>query len=167
MRSLALASGSPASCKLNLPTGSNPPTSGALCIDSQGRLYISDTGNHRIRRVDFDLDKIETVAGDGVAGFNGDGGDARAASLNNPRDIEIGPDGRLYIVDEMNHRVRAVDLTSFVIVTVAGDGRPEFAGDGGAATMASLYRPHGIAFDSNGYLYIADAFNHRIRRVSP
>jgi glucose/arabinose dehydrogenase len=159
--------GDPANCKLNLPAGANPPTSGALCFDAQGRLYISDSGNHRIRRVDFNDNKIVTIAGDGVAGFSGDGGDATAASLNHPRDLEIGPDGRLYIVDEMNHRIRAVDLISGVIVTVAGDGRAGFAGDGGSATSASLNQPWGIAFDSTGYLYIADAFNHRIRRVSP
>lgn len=159
--------GPPVAAKINMAAGNNPPTSGALAVDAQGRLYISDTLNHRIRRVDFGADIIETVAGNGVAGYGGDGGAAVAASLNNPRDIQIGPDGRLYIADEKNNRIRAVDLDTGIITTVAGTGAAGFGGDGGQATNARLNRPSGIAFDDNGYLYIADTFNHRIRRVSP
>ena len=158
--------GPPLEAQIRMPAGSNPPPGGALAFDPQGRLYISDTLNHRIRRVDFTLDVIETVAGTGEAGFSGDGGPATGASLNNPRDIVVGPDGRLYVADELNHCIRAVDLSTGTIATVAGNGAADFAGDGGPATQASLNRPGGIVFDAHGHLYIADTYNHRIRHVT-
>ncbi|HVR61735.1 MAG TPA: hypothetical protein VMU50_07530 [Polyangia bacterium] len=144
----------------------NPEPGGAVALDAQDRLYIADTENQRIRRVDFAANVIETVAGNGVAGFSGDGGPATEASIAYPRDIELGPDGRLYIADSDNHRVRAVDLTTGIINTVAGNGQPGASGDGGPATEASLKRPFGIAFDGNGDLYIADTFNNLIRKVA-
>jgi sugar lactone lactonase YvrE len=145
--------------------GDNPEPGGALALDDQGRLYIADTENHRIRRVDFALGLIETVAGIGSAGFSGDGGLATAAALNHPRDIELGPGGRLFIADTENQRVRAVDLASGLITTVAGAGLAGFSGDGGPAAEAALHRPFGVAFDAAGDLYISDTFNNRIRRV--
>jgi fibronectin type III domain protein/NHL repeat-containing protein len=157
--------GPPALAEMKQPTGSNPQPGGGMAIDAQGRIYFADTLNHRIRRVDFQADLIQTVAGNGVAAYAGDGGPATSASLNSPRDIEIGPDGRLYIADELNNVIRAVDLTSGVITTVAGNGVEAFAGDGTPATSASLARPTGIAFDAAGDLYICDAKNNRIRRV--
>jgi len=143
----------------------NPEPGGGLAIDSQDRLYIVDTENQRIRRVDFAADVIETVAGNGTPGFSGDGGPATEASLAWPRDAAIGPDGRLYIADTDNHRVRAVDLASGIISTIAGNGVAGFGGDGGAPLDASLWRPWGITFDGGGNLYIADTFNNRIRMV--
>ena len=145
----------------------NPEPGGGLAIDAQDRLYIVDTENQRIRRVDFAANVIETVAGNGTAGFSGDGGPATEASLNYPRDAAIGGDGRLYIADTDNHRIRAVDLTSGVIITYAGNGDATFGGDGGLPGMASLKRPWGIGFDPTGNLYIADTFNNRIRKVMP
>lgn len=159
--------GSPLLAQLDLPTGSNPPPGGAIALGPDGVLYISDTLNHRIRRVDFAADRIETVAGTGVAGFGGDGGPARDAALNNPRDLALGPDGRLYVADELNHRVRAIDLAGGTIETVAGTGVEGFGGDGGPAREALLNRPAGLEFDPQGRLYIADTYNHRIRRVNP
>jgi sugar lactone lactonase YvrE len=114
--------------------------------------------------VDLENDIIETVAGTGEAGYGGDGGPGTAAKLNNPRKLAFGPDGRLYIADEHNHRVRALDLETGTIETVAGTGEPAFAGDGGPATAAALNRPSGLAFH-DGHLYIADTENHRIRRI--
>jgi NHL repeat len=157
--------GPPLSARLNFPTGSNPSVGGGIALDSRSRLYIADTNNHRVRRVDFGLNVIETVAGNGTGGFAGDGGSAVDAMLNYPRDIEIGPDGNLYIVDLGNHRIRMVDLTTGIISTLVGDGVPRYAGDGGSATKASLYYPEGIAFDSAGDLYIADVYNHVICEV--
>ncbi len=156
----------PLQAQIRMPAGDNPQPGGALAFDTQGRLYISDTLNHRIRRVDFALDLIETVAGNGVAGFGGGDGPAITASLNNPRDLAFGPDGRLYVADELNDRVRAIDLTAGTITTVAGNGARTFGGDGGQATAASLNRPTGLEFDADGNLYIADSYNHRIRRVA-
>jgi len=145
----------------------NPEPGGGLALDSQDRLYIVDTENQRVRRVDFAADVIETVAGNGTAGFSGDGGPATEASLAWPRDATIGPDGRLYIADTDNHRIRAVDLATGVITTVVGDGVPRFGGDGDVPTAASLNRPWGIGFDGVGNLFIADTMNNRIRKVMP
>jgi sugar lactone lactonase YvrE len=158
--------GPPAQAMLAQPTGSNPnPPGGGLAIDDQQRLYIADTMNQRIRRVDFNANVITTVAGNGVAGYGGDNGDPLLASLNMPLDITFGPDGRLYIADMENNRIRAVDFNTNVITTVAGSGTPGYSGDGGPAVDAELNRPYGIGFGSDGHLYIADTYNQRIRRV--
>jgi sugar lactone lactonase YvrE len=163
---------SPLVAQINQPFGTNPQPGGSVVFDSQGRLYFSDVLNNRVRRVDFSMDLIETVAGNGVAAFGGDGDQATSASLNNPRDLAFGPDGRLYIADELNNRVRAVDLTTGIITTVAGNGLIPSADDnwdihdGGPATEARLNRPAGLDFDADGNLYIVDSYNHRIRRVA-
>ena len=158
--------GPPLEAMLNLPKGSNPPPAGTLTLDAQGRLYIADTLNHRIRRVDFANDLIETVAGDGQARFGGDGGPATQASINNPRDLAIGPDGRLYVADEGNHRVRAVDLETGVITTVMGTGQPGQGADGLPPRETDLSKPAGVAFDHEGRLYVSDTDNNVIRRIA-
>ncbi len=107
---------------------------------------------------------ITTVAGNGAAAFAGDGGPAAAASLNNPVFVAFAPDGSFYIADFGNHRVRRVDSQG-AITTVAGNGVVGFSGDGGPAVNASLNDPTGVAVDSAGDLYIADAANDRIRKV--
>jgi sugar lactone lactonase YvrE len=143
----------------------NPEPGGSITVDADGRVYLADTYNQRIRRIDFTAGTVTTIAGNGTAGFAGDGGPATLAALNFPRDLELGPDGRLYIADTDNHRVRVVDLTSGLISTYAGNGQPAFAGDGGPATAASFSRPFGVAFDREGNLYVTDTFNNRIRKV--
>jgi sugar lactone lactonase YvrE len=143
----------------------NPEPGGAIALDGEGRIYIADTENHRIRRADLGRGLIETVAGDGTTGAAGDGGPAILAQLSHPRDIELGPDGRLYIADTENHEIRAVDLVTGTIDTVAGSGVAGQGGDGGAARQATLDRPFGIAFDAGGDLFIADTLNNRIRKV--
>jgi sugar lactone lactonase YvrE len=147
-------------------TNENPEPGGGLAIDEQDRLYIVDTENQRVRRVDFAADTIETVAGNGTAGFSGDGGPATQASLAWPRDAAIGRDGRLYIADTDNHRVRVVDLSTGIITTAVGDGEARFAGDGGPPAAASLRRPWGVAVDGDGNLFVADTMNNRIRMVT-
>lgn len=150
----------------NFPTGTNPTPGGAVALDGEGGLYIADTLNNRIRRVDLATGDIERVAGDGTAGFAGDGGAALDAQLNQPADIEVSG-GFLYVADTNNHRVRRIDLATGIIETVAGNGEPAYAGDDGPALDASLYLPYGIELDDAGNLYIADTFNHVIREVSP
>jgi sugar lactone lactonase YvrE len=142
----------------------NPEPGGGLAIDDQDRLYVVDTENHRVRRIDLAADVIETVAGNGTSGFAGDGGPATEASLAWPRDAAV-RDGRLYIADTDNHRVRVVDLSTGVITTAVGDGNPSFGGDGGPPTAASLKRPWGLGLDGGGNLYVADTMNNRIRMV--
>jgi len=143
----------------------NPEPGGSITVDNDGRVYLADTYNHRIRRIDFITGTVTTIAGNGTPGFGGDGGPATAAALNGPRDLELGPDGRLYIADTDNHRVRVVDLSTGIISTFAGAGQAAFAGDGGRADAASFSRPFGIAFDREGNLFVADTFNNRIRKV--
>ncbi|EFK06099.1 RHS repeat-associated core domain protein [delta proteobacterium NaphS2] len=134
-----------------------------IAIDSAGNLYISDTGNYCIRKVDTN-GIITTVAGNGVAGFSGDGGPAVEASLGWAMGIAIDSAGNLYILDGSNHRVRKVD-TNGIITTVAGSDDYGFSGDGGPAIEASLGYAVGIAIDSAENLYISDSSNHCIRRV--
>ena len=158
--------GDPLQAKFAFPAGSNPPPGGWITVGADGVVYVSDTLNHRIRRIDFQAHTIDTIAGTGVAGFGGDGGAAKAAQLNNPRKIVFGPDGRLYVADELNHRIRVIDMKTGVISTVAGNGTGAFSGDGGPATSASLFRPAAVAFSPVGEMIIVDTYNHRIRRVS-
>jgi sugar lactone lactonase YvrE len=135
-----------------------------LAFDSAGDLYISDTNNNLIRKVDHATGNISTFAGSGTAGFGGDNGPATSAALHYPMGIAFDPSGNLYIADESNHRIRKVD-TGGAITTVVGDGTPAYNGDGILATSAELNWPSGIAFDVWNNLYIADQGNHRIRKV--
>ncbi|HEY0709411.1 MAG TPA: hypothetical protein VGG33_21555 [Polyangia bacterium] len=144
----------------------NPEPGGNITFGKDGRLYLADTYNNRIRCVDLAAGTVTTVAGNGGEGFAGDGGRATQAQLRRPRDLEFGPDGRLYVADTDNHRIRAIDLVNDRIETVVGDGQARFAGEGGFATAASLHRPFGIGFDAGGNLIVADTFNNRIRRVA-
>lgn len=139
--------GPPLMAQLKFEAGGNPEPSGALALDSAGNLFISDALNFRIRKVDFAAGTITTVAGTGVAGFSGDGAAATAAQLNNVRDLQLGPDGRLYLADTDNHRVRAISLSTGIIETVVGTGTAGTKGDGLAARDVELNRPFGIAFD--------------------
>jgi sugar lactone lactonase YvrE len=107
---------------------------------------------------------ITTVAGNGTAGYSGDDGLATAARLNAPAGVAVDARGNLYIADAGNNRVR--EVTGGRIVTIAGNGTPGYSGDGGPATTAALHSPHGVAVDGSGNVYIADAGNNRVRKVS-
>jgi uncharacterized protein (TIGR03437 family) len=135
----------------------------ALAIDAGGNLYISDVGDFRIRRVS-PAGIISTVAGDGTAGYSGDGGLAVNARLSAQTGLALDPSGNLYIADAANMRVRMVTPDG-IISTVAGTGVQGFSGDGGPATSAMLNVPASVMF-ANGNLYIADSTNQRIRQVS-
>jgi len=152
--------------QLRFPADSNPPTGGGIAVDN-GYLYIADTLNHRIRVLDLENGTIETIAGNGEKGFSGDGGLATEAQLNNPRKLTIGPDGRLYVGDQDNNRIRAINLETGKIKTVAGNGKTGFSGDGMKPTEASIDHPVGVTFDEAGAMYIMDTLNSRIRRVLP
>lgn len=149
----------------NWQGGENPEPEGGLAIGPDGNLYIADTGNHRIRRIDLTTMTIDTVVGDGEFRFAGDDGPARMASLYSPQDIEFGPDGNLYIADSQNHRIRRVDFRTGIITTIAGTGTHGYSGDRGPAREAQLWRPWGLAFDRDGNLFICDTLNNRIRRL--
>ncbi len=140
-------------------------TPSAVAIDTAGNLFIADTQNNRVRRIDASTQAITTIAGTGVAGFSGDGGPATVARLAFPRALVLGPANLLYIADSGNHRIRALNLQTGVVSTVAGLGAQGFSGDGEAATGARLDTPSGLALDSAGNLFVADAGNHRVRRI--
>ena len=134
-----------------------------VAVDGAGNLYIADSGNHRIRRVDT-AGTITTVAGNGEEGFSGDGGQAVAAMLKRPTGVAVDRAGNLYIADFRNHRVRRVNAAG-IITTIAGTGEGGFSGDNGPAVEASLHYPFFVAVDGPGNLYISDSGNRRIRRV--
>jgi hypothetical protein len=135
----------------------------AIAMDGSGGFYIADTGNHRIRRV-FANGIIVTVAGTGTPGFSGDGGFATAAQLQSPSGVAVDSQNSVYIADYGNHRIRKLSATG-IVTTYAGTGTAAFSGDGGNATAAHLNGPWGVAVNSARDVFIADAFNHRIRRV--
>lgn len=135
----------------------------ALAIDDAGRLYIADQSNHRVRMVDLKTGVIQTIAGNGIATYDGDGKRAIEIALAGPSGLALVAD-RLYVADTFNGRVRCVELSSGLMTTVAGDGgvyRYESPSD---APSASLSRPTGIAFDHEGHLFLTDSDNHVIRQ---
>lgn len=131
-----------------------------------GALYVTEVGHHRIRRVDLKTNRISTVVGNGTKGYSGDGGLATEAKLNEPYEVRFDKDGNMYFVEMQNHTVRRVDAATKKITTIAGTGKSGFSGDGGPATKATFNRPHSIALDNHGHLYVADIGNHRIRRIN-
>src|SRR5919206_443626 len=132
-------------------------------VAGAGNLYIVDTGNHRVRKVDTD-GRISTVAGTGTAGFSGDGGPATRARLNAPHGIASDAAGNLYVADPQNQRIRRIDASTGTITTVAGNGARGSGGDGGPATRAALDRPRDVAVDAGGNLYVATEDDSRVRR---
>ena len=136
-----------------------------IALDDVGNLYIADSTNNRIRRVDAISGIITTVAGNGLFISGGDGRVATLASLSTPESIAFDSAGNLYIAEKDGHRIRKVDRVSGIISTVAGSGSPGFSGDGGLATAANLSNPSDILVDEDNNLYIVARNNHRIRKV--
>jgi trimeric autotransporter adhesin len=140
----------------------------AIALDASGNLLIADEENNRVRKVDAVSGVISTVAGDGVAGYNGDGIAATSASLNFPFAVKADASGNILIADTGNERVRKVDSVTGTISTVAGSGAFGFIGsngDGGPAVAAALGEPEGLALDSAGNLFVADFGSRDVRRV--
>lgn len=142
--------------QLNSPYG--------IAMGPDNSVYIADTYNQRIRKIDAATKVITTVAGNGQRGGSGDNGPATAAQLNYPSGIAVGSDNSLYIVDHLNNRIRKVDSKTQIITTVAGTSEG-FSGDNGPATAAQLAEPYGIGVGPDNSLYIADTGNRRIRKI--
>jgi hypothetical protein len=139
-------------------------------IDASGNLFIADSSEHVIRKVDSTTGVISTVAGDGTAcGTStdpcGDGGLATSAQLNNPFGVTADGSGNLFIADKLNNKIRRVDAGTGVISTIAGTGIASSTGDTSLATLATLNNPSDLIFDSNGNLYIAEQSGHKIRKI--
>jgi DNA-binding CsgD family transcriptional regulator/sugar lactone lactonase YvrE len=147
--------GPAAQAQLNIPQG--------LAVDSAGNVYIADTLNNRVRRVNAD-GTIRTVAGAGEAGYAGDGKPGQEAELNFPTGLAIGFSDTLFIADTGNNVIRQLGPDG-AIHTVAGTGEAGYRGDAGPALSALLHAPGGLAFDEEGNLYIADTLNQRVRRI--
>ncbi len=146
------------SAELRLPSG--------IAFDGAGNMFIADSGNNVIRRVDAATGEITTIAGNGIGGYSGDGNTATGAELNYPSHVVFDRTVNLYITDANNQRIRRVDAQTDAITTIAGNGIPGFLGDNGPATNAELNFPDGVALDTDGNLFIGDARNNRIREVT-
>ena len=145
-----------------------------MAVNAAGDVFIADTYNNRVVKV-TPQGQVVAVAGDGTAGYSGDGRLAAFAELNEPTGVAVDAQGNLYIADSANNVIRRVDARTGIITTVAGDfaadkandGLGGFSGDGGPATSAQLNDPQGVAVDGAGDLFIADTFNNAIREVTP
>ena len=141
---------------------SNPQS---VAVDAAGNIYIADTGQNRIRKVDAN-GIITTIAGTGTAGFTGDGGPGAIATLSSPRGVAVDAAGNVFFSDYNNYRIRRVAANG-TISTIAGNGQAGWTGDGGPATGARLRQPTGLAVDSAGRIYIADTANNVVRKLTP
>jgi trimeric autotransporter adhesin len=135
-----------------------------VAVDSAGNLYIADTNNNRIRKVDTS-GTITTIAGNGTAGYTGDNGPATSATLNKPAAVVVASTGNLYIADTGNDVVRMIAAAG-TISTIVGSGGAGYSGDGGPATSAKLNSPYGVNLDSAGDIYVADSMNNVVRMVN-
>jgi trimeric autotransporter adhesin len=134
-----------------------------IAVDTDGSVYLSDYGNHRVRRVNTD-GTVETVAGNGSPGFSGDDNLATNAEIRHPMGLALDSSGNVFVADYSNHRIRKIGRDG-IITTIAGYLAGGFSGDDDSALAAQLYFPSDIAFDKFGALYIADTGNNRIRKI--
>ena len=147
------------------PKGQQAAPAGRLDLGDDGRMFVADTLNQRVRVIDLATDTISTFAGTGTPGFSGDGGPATAATVFSPTDVAVGPDGEVYVADTENSCVRVID-SSGTIRTFAGIcTEPDYTGDGGPPAEARLPKPYGVAVDAEGNVFIADTYNHAVRVV--
>ena len=150
---------------LSSPFTFNEGTPGSIVFDADGNLIVSESGAHRVRRIEKKSGLLVTVAGTGTAGFSGDGGPAKAAKLNEPGDLALDKAGNLYVADLGNRRIRRVDRKSGLIETFAGTGNPIFTKDGSPAKETPMGRPSGLVFDAAGNLFVVESYSGRILRI--
>jgi streptogramin lyase len=134
-------------------------------VDNKGTLYVAEAFNHCIRKIDLETGVITTAVGTGKKGYTGDGGPAKAATFNEPYAVVRDDAGNLFIVDRLNAVVRKVEAKTGVVTTVAGNGKKDYAGDGGLGPNASLREPNDCCLDGKGGLLIADVADWRVRRL--
>ena len=136
-----------------------------VATDAEGNVYVADSLNHRIRKIDVN-GIMTTIAGTGAPYSGGDGGPATEAQIPYPVAVASDARGYLYVAEGQGHRIRRIDVDG-TIATLAGTGLRGYSGDGGPASRARLAYPAGIVADSSGNVYIADSWNHRVRRIRP
>ncbi len=139
---------------------------GGVFVDGAGNIFIADSSSNVVREVLAAAGDIQTVAGNGTAGYSGDGGAATSAELDSPEGVFVDSSGNIFIADTNNSVIREVVASSGNIITVAGNGTAGYTGDGGAATSAELSSPFGVFADSAGNIFIADTSNSVIREVT-
>ncbi len=137
-----------------------------IAFDTNDNLFIADSYNFRIRKVESSSGLITTIAGTGTFDFSGDGGPAINATFSFPFSVAVDKNGNVYISDFSSVRVRKISFVHGKISTVAGTGYPGYGGDGGLSTLSTLNQNRGVFVDDDNNLYIADTYNNRIRRVS-
>ena len=136
-----------------------------MCIDAAGNIYFTDGESNTIRKINTG-GIISTIAGNGTAGYSGDGGLAISAEFNSPKGICLDPAGNLIVADFSNNVIRKINVTTGIVSTIAGSSSQGYTGDGGLATNATMYGPICVCFDAAGNLYVADEINYVIRKVN-
>ena len=133
----------------------------AVAVDSSGNVYVADTYNHRIRKISTEK-VVSTIAGGSTSGFADGAG--TSARFYYPTDVAVDAEGNVYVADQLSHRIRKITPDG-VVSTIAGGSTSGFAD--GAGTSARFNNPSGLALDSSGNVYVADQYNHRIRKIAP
>lgn len=139
----------------------------AVAVHPDGSLFVVERNGHSVRRVDLRKGIVDRFAGTGKRGYSGDGGPARDATFDGPKEIDIDREGNVFVVDTENDAIRRIDAKTGIVTTIAGKGRTKTPGlgDGGKPTAATLGRPHGVVLAPDGTVYIGDTNSHRIRMV--
>ena len=133
--------------------------------DNNDNIYFGDSGIGRIRKIDYKTGIIDTIAGIGITGYDGDGDSARKARVSSPADITFDDIGNLYFVDDRTHVIRKIDANG-VITTIAGTGSAGFSPDGTVASKSQIDSPSGLDISKNGILYFSDTGNRLLRRIN-
>ncbi|MSO99992.1 MAG: hypothetical protein EXR07_02920 [Acetobacteraceae bacterium] len=136
----------------------------AVAFAPDGSLYVMERQGSCIRQIEDGI--IYTIAGTGDRGYAGDGGDAREAVFNAPKEMAVAPNGDIFVVDTENHAIRLIEAATRIVRTIAGNGTAGPAGDGGPAEQAGLARPHGAVVGPDGAVYVGDSENHRVRKLT-
>ncbi len=144
--------------QVNLPEG-------GMAMDAAGNIYFCDYTNNRVRKYNVATGIVVNIAGNGLTGFAGDGGQAKQARLWGPQAVALDKQGNIYISDYSNYRIRKVNVATGIITTIAGTGTYGYNGDNILATNAHMCESTGIALDTAGNVYFSDLGNARVRRI--
>lgn len=162
----SFADGNGTAASFSMPVGTNAVPGGKLAISNDKHwLYCADTENNRIRKIDLTTSDVTTIAGTGTAGLNGDGGAAASAELNYPTDVAVAPDNSIYIADSHNNTIRKIDASGNISTVAGTPGVSGHSSNSTVAKSAKLYNPSGVYVSPDNTLYIADTYNHQVKKV--